>query len=210
MRAGENFEYLFEVDGEHRYDFDCEFSNVEVRDTTTTTTTTTTSTIIVGQNIIANSIQIEDKVDSALNSSTCSSSHSSIDLNNNVEGNLNNDVEDWQMSGPVVSWPASVEKLVKQLKPKQDVMVMPMMSSAAASAAANPAQFTQYISNNCEASFNSMQESFDYYSYCGTPYYPQPEQKEMPGSFSVKAVKRVHFWDVAHQQHLQQQQQAAF
>ena len=203
MRAGEDYEYVFEVDGEHRYDFDCEFSNVEVRDTTTTTTTTTT--IIVGQNIIANSIQIEDKVDIALNSSTCSSSHSSSDMNNDVEGNLNNDMEDWQCSGPVVSWPASVEKLVKQIKPKQDVMVMPMMSSAAAAAAANPAQFNF---NNCEVSFKSIQESFDYYSYCGTPYYPQPEQKEMPGSFSVKAVKRVHFWDVAHQQqqHLQQQQ----
>ena len=206
MRAGEDYMYLFEVDGEHRYDFDCEFSNVEVRDTTTTTTTTTT--IIIGQNIIANSIQIEDKVDSALNSSTCSSSHSSADMNNDVEGNLNNDMEDWQCSGPVVSWPVSVEKLVKQIKPKQDVLVMPMMSSAAA-AAANPAQFNF---NNCEVSFKSMQDSYDYYSYCGTPYYPQPEQMEMPGSFSIKVVKRVHFWDVA-QQHQQQQhlqQQASF
>ena len=30
MRAGEEYDYFFEVDGELRYDFDCDYSSVEV------------------------------------------------------------------------------------------------------------------------------------------------------------------------------------
>ena len=32
MRAGEEYDYFFEVDGELRYDFDGEYSSVEVLD----------------------------------------------------------------------------------------------------------------------------------------------------------------------------------
>ena len=32
MRAGEEYDYFFEVDGEFHYDFDCEYSSVEVLD----------------------------------------------------------------------------------------------------------------------------------------------------------------------------------
>ena len=190
---------MFEVDGEHRYDFDCDFGSVEVRDTTTLTTTTTISE---GQNIIANSIQIEDKAAMALDVSTCSSSSSCYENNNN-ENDLNNDCDEWQ-SGPVVCWPASVEKLVKQVKPKPDVMVM-MMPNAAAAAAA-PTSIS-------DVSMTSITQSADYYSYYGTPYcppQPQPEQQKECGlgSFTFKAVKRVQFMD-AHQHH-QHMQQTAF
>ena len=30
MRAGEEYDYFFDVDGELRYDFDCEYSSVEL------------------------------------------------------------------------------------------------------------------------------------------------------------------------------------
>ena len=32
MRAGETYDYYFEVDGERHYDFDCEFDSVEIVD----------------------------------------------------------------------------------------------------------------------------------------------------------------------------------
>ena len=32
MRAGEDYDYFFEVDGACRYDFECDFASVEVRE----------------------------------------------------------------------------------------------------------------------------------------------------------------------------------
>ena len=32
MRSGEEFDYFYELDGELRYDFDCDYSSVEVLD----------------------------------------------------------------------------------------------------------------------------------------------------------------------------------
>ena len=30
MRTGEEYDYFFEVDGKRRYDFDCDYSSVEI------------------------------------------------------------------------------------------------------------------------------------------------------------------------------------
>ena len=38
MRSGEEFDYFYEVDGELRYDFDCDYSSVEVLDVSVLTT----------------------------------------------------------------------------------------------------------------------------------------------------------------------------
>lgn len=51
MRAGEDYDYFFEMDGERRYDFDCDFGSVEVRETSPMMTR-----MSAGQTIIANSI----------------------------------------------------------------------------------------------------------------------------------------------------------
>ena len=32
LRAGQDYDYIFDVDGERRYDFDCDFGSVEVCD----------------------------------------------------------------------------------------------------------------------------------------------------------------------------------
>jgi len=203
MRAGEEYDYFFEVDGERRYDFDCDFGSVEVCQTTTTTTTTTGTTtptnagaaaLAVGTIIIANSIQIEEKAESALSHSTCSSSSSS-DGNCNNNDYSNDCCDDWQLSGPSVNWHASVEQLVKQVKPKKDVMIIAKPAAAAANAVfMMPAFKGDVVTPSSEPS--SLASSYRYY---GMDYY-QPE---------VVAVKRVHFWDAAvvHQQRRQQQVQ---
>lgn len=113
MRAYEEFEYFFEVDGERRYDFDNDFNRVEIVQGTSTSTakamtkgcTTTMAPVIPGQIIIANTIQIaemptvEDPMVALSTTSSCSSSyggHAASDFD-----------EDWEVSGPVVSWPAA-------------------------------------------------------------------------------------------------------
>ena len=110
MRSGESYDYFYEVDGERVYDFNCDTDDVEVREVSHTITK-----MSVGQIIIANSIQIEEKDDDAVTSFTDSFNNSANESNNS---------ENWQGEGPIVSWPVKLAQLVMQMKPTKDTMVL--------------------------------------------------------------------------------------
>ena len=56
MQAGEEYDYFFEVDGELRYDFECDFTSVEIREAAAAAAMAANQQLSPGQIIIANSI----------------------------------------------------------------------------------------------------------------------------------------------------------
>ena len=197
VRAGEDYDYFFEVDGELRYDFNCDTNSVEVLDAQggssmggaggigLTDDTAKMVTLTPGQIIIANSIQIIEEEDSRAFSMSAFSTCSSDDENNNN----NSDNEDEWENGPVVSWPKHFVDVVKHLNPEPHTMVMPMPDDAA---------MFRFRDNNCD-DVNMTTEMYYGYSdqYC---YYNQQQQQQSSSlSFSgvwSKPTKRVQFKDM--------------
>ena len=58
MLAGQEYDYFFEVDGEIRYDFDCDSNQVEIAEQAMGMGTQLQTELTPGQIIIANSILI--------------------------------------------------------------------------------------------------------------------------------------------------------
>ena len=196
VRAGEDYDYFFEVDGELRYDFNCDTNSVEVLDAQggggmggaggigLTNDTAKMVTLTPGQIIIANSIQIIcEEEDTRAFSMSAFSTCSSDDENNNN----NSDNEDEWENGPVVSWPKHVVEIVKYLNPEPHTMVMPMPENAA---------MFRFRGNNSD-DVNMTSEIYYGYSdqYC---YYNQQQQQSSPPSSEgwSKPTKRVQFMDM--------------
>ena len=198
VRAGEDYDYFFEVDGELRYDFNCDTNSVEVLDAQggggmggaggngLNDNTAKMVTLTPGQIIIANSIQIYEEEDTSAFSmsafSTCSSSSDSSDENNN-----NDDEEEWE-NGPIVSWPKHVVELVKNLRPEPNTMVMPMP--------VNDSMFRFRGNNSDDVNMTTTMYYGDVDQYCR--YYQQQQSSSSPPSSGVWSMpaKRVHFMDM--------------
>ncbi len=63
MRANETYDYFYVVDGDRRYDFDSDFSRIEVRETSQRVMTAKDKGVGVraGERIIANSFVVEQQ-----------------------------------------------------------------------------------------------------------------------------------------------------
>ena len=170
MRAGEDYDYFYEVDGERRYDFDCDFSSVEVREASPMMTK-----MCAGQFIIANSIQIDEKDDSGDGDSFTDAF--------NAANNSNNSEIEWQVSGPAVCWPSHLVKLVMHLKPAKDTMVLTTTTTTTMT--------RDVVSSSSQLSSSGAYSTLlDSYRYCASASsYQQPQPKQQAQG------KRVHFWD---------------
>ena len=177
MRAYEEFEYFFEIDGERRYDFDNDFNRVEIVQGTssmpmTQSCATTMAPVVPGQIIIANTIQIcepaavEDPLVALSTASSCSSSFGGHATSSDFD-------EDWEVSGPVVSWPsAALSKLLAAhllVQPKP-IAPPPTGFSKCSSDVFNGAQNNQNTAPPNELTVSGKSSSLQYSSYnslCG-------------------------------------------
>ena len=178
MRTGKDYEYFYDVDGEHRYDFDCEFESVEVRQTSQWL-----PKIQQGQIIIANTIQIESKTDAESVPSFMGSASSNFSNSSNEM----NPEDDWFGNGPVVTWPAYLKQLVNQVKPSKDTMTMKFTDFTIDS---EEITYSAVVSSN-----SSGKVSSSHGMYYPTAYYGKNNEH----SFNQKMpmTKRVYFWDTS-------------
>ena len=180
MRAGEDFDYFFEVDGERRYDFECEFNSIEVLDRQTAFQASMMP-LMPGQTIIVNQIQICEKEEDD-NTSTCSSSNSSASNNDN-----NNS---WE-SNPTVSWPEDCLALMDMKKDKSKMVLAKKPMPAAV-------EFRKF--NSCDVNTCSSSCEGSYYRGYQDSYYQQKttthQQKTTTHQDKKTTTKRVHFWDM--------------
>jgi hypothetical protein len=100
MKANETYDYFYEVDGDRRYDFDCDFSSIEVRETCQKMHSSHGGSIWVraGERIIANSVDVEqqqqqqqEQLQTFYNESTASCSVSSCSSSCGDSSNCNNE-----------------------------------------------------------------------------------------------------------------------
>ena len=121
MRANETYHYFFDVDGEVRYDCECESAVVEVAKTLPSID------LSPGQIIIANEIQIREQEDDT--TTLASSASSSYSGNSFATNNVNNN--DDGETAPQISWPSpDSNPLLKQLLAGEamPMLVMPATS----------------------------------------------------------------------------------
>lgn len=118
MRANETYNYLFEVDGARRYDFECDFGSVQVQKTSNRKTAHGQGVMMrAGQSIMANSLYVEEQTTSTeflttSASTSCFSSGSS----SNGDSNSNHHQDDCytqETSEPSVSYPEYLTKLTQ-------------------------------------------------------------------------------------------------
>ena len=173
MQSGQEYDYCYEVDGEIRYDFDCEFNSVEIVDVASGKGAASLSE---GQIIIANSIQIEHEDTTSMSTaSSCSSS------------SFANDDNEWQ-NGPVVIWPEYLTKMMPDpalvsMKPGKEFTGDLVLSTSAS---------TTSLDSYCGSVNNTNLTTTTNWSQI---QQQQQQQHQHHHHKVVVVVKRVTFWD---------------